>query len=253
MHRFRLPNLAAFASILLATTAANAASMTYDLTYSSDDLSHITGDFNFGDLPNGTVYATVTIDDEGTPGLINFTVSPSAFWNGKQDTNFGFDSFGFNILTPGAATGIVAANVINLPPSNWIATVNTATGTNQNGFGAFDVVVSPQTQPGQNRVTPITFSINLPADSIMDYVAGSIPGANGSFLFAAHLVAFTDQNPDAPVGTCVGQPLNANNQDCNYLTSAWFATPAAPIPVPAAVWLFGSALGLLGWVRRRAA
>lgn len=26
-----------------------------------------------------------------------------------------------------------------------------------------------------------------------------------------------------------------------------------PIPVPAAVWLFGSALGLLGWMRRRAA
>ncbi len=28
---------------------------------------------------------------------------------------------------------------------------------------------------------------------------------------------------------------------------------ASPVPVPAAAWLFGSALGLLGWVRRRAA
>ncbi len=26
----------------------------------------------------------------------------------------------------------------------------------------------------------------------------------------------------------------------------------APIPIPAAIWLFGSALGLLGWMRRRA-
>jgi hypothetical protein len=29
------------------------------------------------------------------------------------------------------------------------------------------------------------------------------------------------------------------------------ASIGAPVPVPAAVWLFGSALGLLGWVRRR--
>ena len=27
----------------------------------------------------------------------------------------------------------------------------------------------------------------------------------------------------------------------------------APVPIPAAVWLFGSALGLLGWMRRKAA
>ena len=26
---------------------------------------------------------------------------------------------------------------------------------------------------------------------------------------------------------------------------------AAPVPIPASVWLFGSALGLLGWMRRR--
>ncbi len=30
-------------------------------------------------------------------------------------------------------------------------------------------------------------------------------------------------------------------------------TQPAPVPVPAAVWLFGSSLGLLGWLRRRAA
>ena len=40
-------------------------------------------------------------------------------------------------------------------------------------------------------------------------------------------------------------PINGLNQANEYLFTV--------VPVPAAVWLFGSALGLLGWVRRRAA
>ena len=38
---------------------------------------------------------------------------------------------------------------------------------------------------------------------------------------------------------------------CNSWTSGYFS--ATVVPVPAAVWLMGSALGLLGWVRRKAA
>jgi len=38
---------------------------------------------------------------------------------------------------------------------------------------------------------------------------------------------------------------------CNSWTSSYFT--ASAVPVPAAVWLFGSAIGLLGWIRRRAA
>lgn len=38
---------------------------------------------------------------------------------------------------------------------------------------------------------------------------------------------------------------------CNSWTSGYFS--AAVVPVPAAVWLMGSALGLLGWIRRRVA
>jgi len=257
MRRFLAPCVTALAGIALPMAGANAASVTYNLTYSSDDLSHITNTgFVFGDLPHGTVYATVTIDNEGAAGLINFTVATSVFWDGKEDTNFGIDSFGFNVVTPGAASGLVAGDILGLP-GNWTADVNFG-GITQNGLGMFDVVVDPPSQVGQNRFDPLTFSIDLgldqsATDTIFDYIADSIPGLNGSFLFAVHIAAFVDQNPDAPVGTCVGQPLDANNQDCNYLTSAWFSVQPAPIPVPAAVWLFGSALGLLAWVRRRAA
>jgi len=45
-------------------------------------------------------------------------------------------------------------------------------------------------------------------------------------------------------GSFVGE---TNNNSLLYAT-----LNSAPIPVPAAVWLFGSALGLLGWMRRRA-
>jgi hypothetical protein len=46
-------------------------------------------------------------------------------------------------------------------------------------------------------------------------------------------------------GTLRSETANNSNYIVNF--------QSAIVPVPAAVWLFGSALGLLGWVRRRAA
>ena len=41
--------------------------------------------------------------------------------------------------------------------------------------------------------------------------------------------------------------------DKDVIAGTTMTVETTPIPVPAAVWLFGSALGLLGWVRRRTA
>ena len=53
---------------------------------------------------------------------------------------------------------------------------------------------------------------------------------------------------------------NLSATTLNNGEQAWIEKKAAgvglivnPVPVPAAVWLFGSALALLGWIRRRTA
>ncbi|MFC1772396.1 VPLPA-CTERM sorting domain-containing protein [Pseudomonadota bacterium] len=238
---------------------AHATPVTYDLTYSNNATGHISGNpwSVTNHIPNGTTYATVTIDDMVTSGLINFTVDLSSYWDDKTTgSNFGIQSFGFNLA--GAATGLMAADVDDSTlPSNWGATVDLS-GTNQDGLGGFDVTINKTGNGQPNRQNPLVFSIDLggdqsTTDSISDYVADSIAGANGSFLFAVHIAGFDDQNPEDAVGSCIGAPLDANNPDCNYLTSVWVGNSAV-VPVPAAVWLFGSGLlGLVGVARRKQA
>lgn len=84
--------------------------------------------------------------------------------------------------------------------------------------------------------TPGNVSAGLGSDNGLDAIAfdftlegGQIPGAGGTVRFAV----FSDTGTTAYMveGTILPQV----------------------IPVPAAAWLFGSALGLLGWVRRRSA
>lgn len=47
------------------------------------------------------------------------------------------------------------------------------------------------------------------------------------------------------------QSLLTTNKDLVDGTAGHFLIRASVVPIPAAVWLFGSGLGLLGWMRRR--
>ena len=59
----------------------------------------------------------------------------------------------------------------------------------------------------------------------------------------------------ASVSPASGSSSRFAADDVNYSNASWVvwkeAGAISPVPVPASAWLFGSALGLLGWARRR--
>jgi len=55
------------------------------------------------------------------------------------------------------------------------------------------------------------------------------------------------------VYTCTNAACSTFTEDYSSSQVTGTVTALAPVPVPAVGWLFGSALGLLGWVRRKAA
>jgi hypothetical protein len=207
------PTKAATAVLLAAgifgASATNAASVSYFLNQSND-------------LADGTNYLKVTISD-GIGGLIDFKVETLAPLNSIAGTNFGIQVFDFNTTLAALPAD---ASLVNLP-SGWSGNV-APPPNNADGFGNFEFDVS---NGGSNRLSTLTFSVNVASDSINDYYELSTKNGNttppqGYAQYAAHVAGFTTQ-------TCT-------SGDC---TSAWFGG-GTPVPVPAAIWLFGS--GLLG-------
>jgi hypothetical protein len=208
----------ALALIVFTAGTAHAASVSYYLDQSNADPN----------LPDGVNYLRVTISD-ATYGLdtaaIRFDVQLLPALTGIAGSNFGIQSFGFNTTL---ATATVLAAITGLP-SGWSAGSN----SNQDGFGSFELVDSGT---GSNRQNPtLTFYVSgIAGDTPVNYVALSSGSAGqGNVFFAAHVAGFLDQDPGS-----------------GELTSAYFGGSTV-VPVPAAAWLLGSALGVFGWIRRR--
>jgi hypothetical protein len=176
------------------------------------------------DLPDGINYAQVTISD-GAGGDIDFSVEvlTSAFSvTDPVAQNFGMQNFSFNY---DLALSVGIGNIVNIDPSSWGITQDQNAG---GGFGKFEFQLSGT---GNSRTELLSFSITgVAGDTVNSYAIGSTLNPSAVEYFAAHIAGF---------------------DTTNGVTSAQFAG-STPVPLPAAVWLFGAGLlGLAGVARRR--
>ncbi|MGA7800051.1 MAG: VPLPA-CTERM sorting domain-containing protein [Gammaproteobacteria bacterium] len=162
---------------------------------------------------DGVPYIKVDIS-KPTSSEIQFTVTPQSPISGALLMGFGFNTTGTSITT----SQIQA-------PTGW-----TASGSGRDdGFGIFQFNLNAD-HGNNSRVSQLTFDI-----------AGVSSAVTPLNFFANSTGAAGEQNV-----AFVAHVANLGNGLTGY-----FGGPA-PVPVPAALWLFGSGLvGLVGVARRR--
>ena len=161
----------------------------------------------------------------------------------------------------------VVISVIGVPvqAASIIWTLNGVTfGDGGTAFGTFDF--DADTQSYSNVAITTTSSSAHPGFA---YTAGSGNDTEfDSFLFQippsnATIYDFEFQSPLTNAGGAINIVTGTSNElfcedlSCNIILGvrsiqAGFVSAPA-VPIPPAVWLFGSALGLLGWLKRRTA
>lgn len=170
-------------------------------------------------FPDGVNYLSVSLMDNDTGG-VNILVKTLDPLNSIAGDRFGIQKFGF-----GLSNGVFEE--ITGLPDGWKVKHN----KRMDGFGRFDFQLQGK---GWARTDELSFKVS------------GVSLGNFDPFFAAHVAGFEWRNiGDERRNLCSGK-------DC--LTSAYFtgSMSTAPVPIPAAVWLFGSGLiGLVAVARRK--
>jgi hypothetical protein len=227
---------------------ANASTITYYLTQ-TDDAE--------GWLPDGAHdYVIVTISDgadAANAGDVDFDVTIGSFLQGIPDPSleFGINNFYFN------STSALTASNIDFGGISWGADFDYNPGPPHltgNGFGRFEVRLSPDTGPDRQAPT-LSFSITgIAGDTIADYALLSTNTSESTY-FAVQVAGFLDQDDDDPVDGCVDVGQGNYTPECNILNSVWVGgTSTTSVPEPNTLALLApglAGLAFLGGRRRR--
>lgn len=237
----------AAAAAFLAFGTVNASTLTMEFDYSFGD----PGDPGTAPPDGAGPWLTIVFDDNNLAGSVDMTMTVGAI--GIAD----IDQVYLNLDTAMDANDLTFTRTGGTGPTDAQTSISTGTdiasGFKADADGWFDILLdfamappSARFQAGETLEYEITGAATASALVASSFNFLSFPDPvdpNGPFLAAAKVL---DTGSDTVFCQLPGgEPGEQGNGQC----SDWIAP--TPIPVPAAVWLFGSALGLLGWMRRR--
>lgn len=212
--------LAVAGALAIAAPAADATVISFDLT--SD---HCTG----GCLGNLTSLGTVTVNDNGGNGSLSFAIdltsSNSGLVNTGFDGSFAFDLNGNPVITYSNITAAAAFDVVGGNPTG------AQNLTQFDGFGSFEYALLRHQQGGGALplVPTLSFTISDAANNLTLASLQQTTFNGGSTFFVADVIS--------------GQTGKTGLVDAG--------TPRSPVPEPATLAIFGTALAGLGLLRRR--